>query len=130
MNKNENKEVQEEVKKNEETNEVKEKDEKQGETQKNNEETQKPSKSFLDTMSGIWNSRPMKFVRKTVKVTLITGAALIGVTGAAKAGAAMALEEHDAKASGGSDSEEIPDEIPGDYEDVEDVPVDSNSEES
>lgn len=123
-----NNEVKEQEVKNEETKE----EVKNEETQKNNEETQKPSKSFLDTMSSIWNSKPMKFVRKTVKVTLITGAALIGVTGAAKAGAAMALEEHDAKASGGSDSEEIPDEIPGDYEDVEDIPEEDseNSEES
>lgn len=104
--------------KNEEVKETEEKkDEKQDETQKNNEGTQKINWLFPDTMRAIWNSKPMKFVRKTVKVTLITGAALIGVTGAAKAGAAMALEEHDAKSS---DSEETPDEIPGDYEEVPD----------
>lgn len=104
--------------KNEEVKETEEKKEKNEEVK--NEETQKVNWLFPDTMRAIWNSKPMKFVRKTVKVTLITGAALIGVTGAAKAGAAMALEEHDAKTSGGSDSEETPDEIPGDYEEVPD----------
>ena len=125
-----NKETKEEVKETKKD-EVIQTEETQKENEvKKDETTEKPSKSFLDTISGIWNSKPVRFIRKATKVTLITGAALIGVTGAAKAGAAMAIEEHDAKTSGGSDSEEIPDEIPGDYEDVEDVPVDSNSEES
>ena len=122
-----NKETKEEVKETKKD-EVIQTEETQKENEvKKDETTEKPSKSFLDTISGIWNSKPVRFIRKATKVTLITGAALIGVTGAAKAGAAMAIE---AKTFGGSDSEEIPDEIPGDYEDVEDVPVDSNSEES
>ena len=100
--------------KNEET----KKEEVKNEEVKKDETTEKPSKSFLETMGNVWNSKPIKFVRKVVKVAAITGTALIGFTGAAKAGCAMALEEHDAKASGGSDSEEIPDEIPGDYEEI------------
>ena len=96
---------------------------------KNEETTEKPSKSFLETMSGIWNSKPVKFVRKAVKVTVITGAALIGITGAAKAGCTMALEEHDAKDSEVPDSE-IPDEIPAEDSEVPDseIPEDSDSE--
>lgn len=96
---------------------------------KKDETTEKPSKSFLETIGTIWNSKPVKFVRKTVKVTLITGAALIGVTGAAKAGCTMALEDHDAKASGDSPEEEIPDEIPGDSEDIPNETVDSSESE-
>ena len=117
--------MNEEVKevKNEETKEV------QGNEVKKDETTEKPSKSFLETIGTIWNSKPVKFVRKTVKVTLITGAALIGVTGAAKAGCTMALEDHDAKVSGDSPEEEIPDEIPGDSE-VPEIPEDSSESES
>lgn len=107
---------------NEEVKEVKETEEKKEEVKevKKDETTEKPSKSFLETMSGIWNSTPVKFLRKTVKVTLITGAALIGFTEAAKAGCTMALEDHDAKNSEDSPEEtteetpEIPDEIPED----------------
>lgn len=123
MNKNEETK-KEEVKevKNEETKEVKE--------EIKNEETQKSSKSFLDTMSGIWNSKPVKFLRKTVKVVAITGAALIGITGAAKAGCTMALEERDMKTSGDSDSE-VPDEIPAEDSEVPDIPEeDSENSES
>ncbi|HAQ52018.1 MAG TPA: hypothetical protein DCR12_04575 [Lachnospiraceae bacterium] len=91
---------------------------------KKDETTEKPSKSFLETIGSIWNSKPVRFIRKVVKVTLITGAALIGVTGAAKTGCSMALEEHDAKNSEDSPEEtteetpEIPDEIPGDSEET------------
>lgn len=115
--------MNEEVKevKNEETKEV------QGNEVKKDETTEKPSKSFLETIGTIWNSKPVKFVRKTVKVTLITGAALIGITGAAKAGCTMALEDHDVKASGVS-PEEIPDEIPEEVpEETEEIHEDSES---
>jgi len=116
-----NEEVKKEEVKNEETKEV------QGNEVKKDETTEKPSKSFLETIGTIWNSKPVKFVRKTVKVTLITGAALIGVTGAAKAGCTMALEDHDAKASGES-PEEIPDEIPEEVpEETEEIHDDSES---
>jgi len=92
-----------------------------------NEETQKSSKSFAETISGIWNSRPVKFLRKVTKWTLITGSALLGVTAAAKTGTELALEEHDAKNSESSDSE-IPDEIPEDSDEVPNETVDSDSE--
>jgi hypothetical protein len=112
---------------NEETKEVKETEEKKEEVKEvKKEETQKSSKSFKETMSGIWNSTPVKFLRKVTKWTLITGGALIGITGAAKAGCSMALEEHDMKKDSEDSPEEtteetpeIPDEIPGDSEETE-----------
>lgn len=116
---------------NEEVKEVKKEEEGKNEEVKEEvkkETTEKPSKSFLETMSGIWNSTPVKFLRKTVKVTLITGAALIGVTGAAKAGCTMALEDHDAKKDLDGSPEEIPDEIPDEVPD--EVPEDSSESET
>lgn len=113
----------EEVKevKNEETKEV------QGNEVKKDETTEKPSKSFSETISGIWNSTPVRFIRKVTKWTLITGGALLGVTAAAKTGTELALEQHDAKDSENSDSE-IPDEIPGDDSDIpEEIHDDSES---
>jgi ribosomal protein S12 len=92
-----------------------------------NEETQKSSKSFTEIIGSIWNSKPVRAIRKVTKWTLITGTALIGVTGAAKAGCSMALEEHDMKNSEDSDSE-IPDEIPEDSDEVPNETVDSDSD--
>ena len=115
-----NKETEEVNKETEEIKEVKE---------AKNEETQKSSKSFTETISGIWNSRPVRFIRKVTKWTLITGGALLGVTAAAQTGTELALEKHDAKMNGDSDSDsEIPDEIPGDSEEVPNETVDSDSE--
>lgn len=108
----------------EEVKEVKEKNE-----EVKNEETQKASKSFSETISGIWNSKPVRFIRKVTKWTLVTGGALIGVAAAAKTGTEVALEEHDAKMNGDSDSE-IPDEIPGDDSEVPNETADSDSSES
>jgi hypothetical protein len=90
-----------------------------------NEETQKSSKSFTEIIGSIWNSKPVRVIRKVTKWTFITGTALIGVTGAAKAGCTMALEEHDMKNSEDSPEEtteetpEIPDEIPEDSSESE-----------
>jgi len=111
---NNKEEVKNEEVKEKETEEKKEKNE-----EVKNEETQKASKSFSETISGIWNSRPVRFIRKVTKWTLITGGALLGVAAAAKTGTELALEERDTKDSENSDSD-IPDEIPGDYEEVPD----------
>ena len=106
--------------------EVKKETEEKNEEVKN-EETQKASKSFSETISCIWNSKPVRFIRKVTKWTLITGGALIGVAAAAKTGTEVALEEHDAKTNGDSDSE-IPDEIPGDSDsEIPDETEDSES---
>lgn len=114
-----NEEKKEEVKK--ETEEVKEEVK-----EVKNEETQKTSKSFSETISGIWNSTPVRFIRKVTKWTLITGGALLGVAAAAKTGTEVALEERDAKLNEDSEipeeTPEIPDEIPGD------IPEDSDSD--
>lgn len=109
----------EEVKNEEVKKETEETKEVQGNEVKKDETTEKPSKSFSETISGIWNSRPVRFIRKVTKWTLITGGALLGVAAAAKTGTELALEERDTKDSENSDSE-IPDEIPGDYEEVPD----------
>jgi hypothetical protein len=104
--------------------EVKETEEKKEEVKKD-ETTEKTSKSFTEIIGSIWNSKPVRVIRKVTKWTLITGTALIGVTGAAKAGCTMALEEHDMKDSEDSPeetTEEIPDEIP------DEIPGDSDSE--
>lgn len=117
--------------KNEETKkeEVKNEEVKNGtEEVKKDENIEKNSKSFLETISGIWNSRPVRFIRKATKWTLITGGALLGVAAAAKTGTEVALEEHDAKLIEDSPEDGTPEEIPGDYEEI---PSDSeNSEES
>lgn len=105
--------------------EVKEKEvqEKNEEVKEKNEETQKSSKSFSKTISDIWNSKPIRFVRKVTKWTLITGGALIGVAAAAKTGTEVALEERDAKMN-----ENLPDEIPEETPEIPEIPEDSSEE--
>mgnify|MGYP003563939362 CR=1 FL=1 len=116
---------------NKETEEVKKETEEKKEEVKEvkNEETQKSSKSFTETISGIWNSRPVRFIRKVTKWTLITGGALLGVTAAAQTGTELALEKHDAKMNGNS-TEEIPDKIPADDSEIPEIPEDSSESET